>query len=68
MHGQWAESLSANLGGFFLALYSLGFACVCGHAGLTGRMPSFDIQRVLGVALLAIASLTLLMWAWRLFG
>ena len=68
MHGQWRESVAANLGGFMLAVYSLVFAAVCGRVGLTGRMPSFELQRVLGLGLLAIAAVTIATWGWRMLG
>ena len=68
MHGQWRESLAANLGGFMLAFYSLAFAAVCGRVGLTGRMPSYQIQRFLALGLLAIAAVAIATWGLRMLG
>lgn len=68
MHGQWRESQAANLGGFLLAIYCLGFAAVCGQVAISGRMPGIDVQRVLGIGLLAITGVTLATWGWRLLG
>jgi len=65
-HGQWRQSLSANLGGFLLAIYSLGFASVCGRVVWTGRMPSRDLQRMLSLALIGVAAVTLAVWGCRL--
>jgi hypothetical protein len=66
MNGRWGESISANLGGFLLAMYSIGFVAVSSKVALSGRLPSVDAQRILAMTLLAIATVTLVNWGWTL--
>ena len=66
MHGQWLQSMTANIGGFLLAIYSVVFAAVCLPVTLSGRIPGYSTQRVMGIGLLAIALISLANWVWRL--
>ncbi|QDT15838.1 DUF2752 domain-containing protein [Alienimonas californiensis] len=75
--GQWAGSLSANSGGFLLALLCLGLIPILARAALTGRLAFPRLGRrgdasaarpewwgVVGLSL--VGAVTLIDWAFRL--
>ncbi len=64
--GQWRSSLRSNVGGFFLACFSIGVAPVLIRAAWTAVPPRRSTQNVLATILLTIAAVSLMEWAWRL--
>jgi len=65
VRGEWPSSVRVNLGGFLLAIYCLGGVYLCGRIGLTGVLPPESTQKTAGIAILAIAMITVLEWAGR---
>jgi hypothetical protein len=67
VRGQWARSLSANPGGFLLAVYSLGFALASLRTLWTASLPAATTLRGFALTLIAIALVTFSDWALRLW-
>lgn len=66
VRGEWPSSAVVNLGGFLLALYTIGIATICGRVAWTGDPPSLLMQKWATLILLAIAMVTMLDWARRM--
>lgn len=67
VRAQWARSLSANPGGFLLAVYSLGFALASLRTVWKGSLPAASTLRGFALTLIAIALVTFSDWALRLW-
>ncbi|TWU32926.1 DUF2752 domain-containing protein [Novipirellula artificiosorum] len=67
MHGQWYASASTNLGGFLLAFAAWGTIAVCGVCVAKPQTPLLAHQKTAAWIAIAIAAVTLVDWAVRLF-
>jgi hypothetical protein len=66
--GQWWQSVSANPGGFLLAVYCIPFAACCFFAAAKGRLPQVATQNAMIFGLLVIAIVSVAHWLARLGG